>query len=44
MSTVSASARADGTAGAYPRRQVALILVFAFLGTLFDGAELNLVG
>lgn len=44
MSTVSTGTRADGTATAYTRRQIALILSFAFLGTLFDGAELNLVG
>jgi len=44
MSTVSTSPPAGGTATAYTRRQVGLILTFAFLGTLFDGAELNLVG
>ncbi len=30
--------------GAYPRRDLRLILTFALLSTLFDGAEVNLVG
>ncbi|NLU74994.1 MFS transporter [Streptomyces sp. HNM0575] len=45
MSTVLTSKGADGTTGVpVPRREIALTLFFAFLGTLFDGAELNLVG
>lgn len=44
MSTVLTGKSADGTDAAEPRTQIALILFFAFLGTLFDGAELNLVG
>lgn len=45
MSTASRAKPLGGTASIVPsRREVALILVFAFLGTLFDGAELNLVG
>lgn len=32
------------TAGVYQRRELRFILAFAFLGSLFDGAELNLVG
>lgn len=32
------------TSGVYQRRELRLILVFAFLGSLFDGSELNLVG
>ncbi|WP_406430787.1 MFS transporter [Streptomyces sp. NBC_00631] len=32
------------TAPRYARRETGLILVFALLGTLFDGAEINLVG
>lgn len=33
-----------GTAMFYTRREVRFILAFALLGTLFDGAELNLIG
>jgi MFS family permease len=45
MSTASTTTSLDGPASALlARREVRLILVFAFLGTLFDGAELNLVG
>lgn len=45
MSTASTAMPLGGSASAVPaRREVVLILVFAFLGTLFDGAELNLVG
>jgi SHS family lactate transporter-like MFS transporter len=45
MSTASTARPLDGPASAIPvRREVVLILVFAFFGTLFDGAELNLVG
>jgi MFS family permease len=45
MSTASTEPALDGPASAIPvRREVVLILVFAFFGTLFDGAELNLVG
>jgi SHS family lactate transporter-like MFS transporter len=44
MSTVSTGTPADGASTDYTRRQIGLILTFAFLGTLFDGAELNLVG
>lgn len=44
MSALSTSPPAGGTDQTYTRRQVGLILTFAFLGTLFDGAELNLVG
>ena len=45
MSTASTAKPIGGPASAvHTRREVVLILVFAFLGTLFDGAELNLVG
>lgn len=46
MSTASTAEQAGVSASslAAPRREVVWILVFAFLGTLFDGAELNLVG
>jgi MFS family permease len=30
--------------GAHPRRNLRFVLIFAFLGSLFDGAEINLVG
>ncbi|WP_028933302.1 MFS transporter [Pseudonocardia spinosispora] len=41
----SGSTDAPATVVAAPGRgRVVLVLVFAFLGTLFDGAELNLVG
>ena len=43
MTTVSLGA-GSLTSGARPRRELQFILAFAFLGTLFDGAELNLVG
>ncbi|MBW4094427.1 MAG: MFS transporter [Acidobacteria bacterium] len=33
-----------GTSTFYTRREVRFILAFAMLGTLFDGAELNLIG
>jgi SHS family lactate transporter-like MFS transporter len=33
-----------GTATTYSRREIRFILTFALLGTLFDGAELNLIG
>ncbi|MEU4671804.1 MFS transporter [Amycolatopsis sp. NPDC023774] len=42
MSTVRINAPTGGGTGLRPA--TARILIFAFLGTLFDGAELNLVG
>jgi MFS family permease len=45
MSTASTAPPLDGPSSAIPvRREVVFILVFAFFGTMFDGAELNLVG
>ncbi|WP_334173086.1 MFS transporter [Sinomonas sp.] len=41
--TVKPTATA-GMAALYSRREIRLILAFALLGTLFDGAELNLIG
>lgn len=43
MAAVSLGADSP-TSGAYTRRELRYILAFAFLGTLFDGAEINLVG
>jgi MFS family permease len=37
-------APAAGTSTFYTRREVRFILAFALMGTLFDGAELNLIG
>jgi SHS family lactate transporter-like MFS transporter len=44
MSTAPTAKPLGAASAVPPRREVTLILVFAFLGTLFDGAELNLVG
>lgn len=44
MSTVSRPAALEAGPSPVRRRRVVLVLCFAFLGTLFDGAELNLVG
>jgi SHS family lactate transporter-like MFS transporter len=45
MSIASTADPADLSGSSVPpQREVVWILVFAFLGTLFDGAELNLVG
>jgi SHS family lactate transporter-like MFS transporter len=44
MSIASSSNASAPVSGDRSRRRLTLILVFAFLGTLFDGAELNLVG
>ena len=43
MSTVNAASTSETATRAIPRG-AGVVLVFAFLGTLFDGAELNLVG
>jgi len=43
MSTVNAASTPETATRAIPRG-AGRVLVFAFLGTLFDGAELNLVG
>lgn len=44
MSTTSTATPSGPALAVNARREVVLILLFAFLGTLFDGAELNLVG
>jgi MFS family permease len=42
--SASGAAPSGGTSTFYTRREIRFILAFALLGTLFDGAELNLIG
>lgn len=44
MISIIKGAPTVGTATIYSRREIRFILAFALLGTLFDGAELNLIG
>jgi MFS family permease len=44
MSTPEAGVLPGGTSATASRATIRLVLAFALLGTLFDGAELNLVG
>lgn len=44
MSVASSSVTTGAGPSPASRRRVVVVLCFAFLGTLFDGAELNLVG
>ncbi|WP_138414400.1 MFS transporter [Sinomonas gamaensis] len=44
MISIIKGAPTVGTATTYSRREIRFILTFALLGTLFDGAELNLIG
>src|SRR5437588_3709521 len=44
MATTGTVSAPDTAFGAATRAGIGRVLVFAFLGTLFDGAELNLVG
>ncbi|GAA5189647.1 MFS transporter [Arthrobacter gyeryongensis] len=42
--SAAGAAPSGGTSTFYTRREIRFILAFALLGTLFDGAELNLIG
>ncbi|MBO0874990.1 MAG: MFS transporter, partial [Pseudonocardia sp.] len=44
MSIASSSNTSATVSGDRAKRRLRLVLIFAFFGTLFDGAELNLVG
>ncbi|NVM96707.1 MFS transporter [Arthrobacter sp. AETb3-4] len=44
MADRAGTAQSSGLSMLYTRREIRFILAFALLGTLFDGAELNLIG
>jgi SHS family lactate transporter-like MFS transporter len=44
MSIARSTTTVTGVSSSVTRRRAGLVLAFAFMGTLFDGAELNLVG